>query len=406
MKITENDVEMIQELSKNPDILEVIVDSIMPLIHGQEDIKKAIALQLFGGVSKDYDSFTISGELNILIVGDPAIGKTKLLKKASELAVNGIYVDNIKDQDSANLSQTHMLQNLCKSTLHQSQMICIDGFGVKADDIVLLKEALGKKSNFNTEEELLQVLKSDSSILAASNPLHGRFDRFIGILEQLALPITILSWFDLIFVVEDRYDEFENLKIAQKVLNFHQNPHVDYEINPVLLKKYVAYARDIIEPKLSHDAHQILEEFYIEIRKGWDEEVPIPITIRQLESLIKLSEANARIRLSKQITAADAIKAINIYQECLKKLGYDIEQPQEADQNLISDLEVIKVLMENLKTLQNNYGGLVPTNVLFEEISSKYGFDKPMIEHFIKKIKEQGLIFEPLQGFLKLSNPP
>lgn len=315
------DKRNIQKLSRQLDVLDIVANSIVPSIYGHKDIKKAITLQLFGGTSEIIRNSDIKlGEIKILIVGDPGIGKTHLLKGISKLASNGVYIDsnksNVDIENNPHLKKMESLNFL-------NVFLCLDALEIKSDDVAFLKDALGKKNNFNTKEEILNILNSDCSVLAAKNPRFGRFDRFKSLNEQLNIPSTILSCFDLIFVVEDRIDLIEDKKRAQHILKLQQNYKLKYKLDQNLLKNYINYAKDKIQPKLTNGAIKMLIEFYVSIRQGEvDDEQIIPITIRQLGALIKLSTAHARIRLSEEVTTLDVKIIMNLYQLCLNQVGY------------------------------------------------------------------------------------
>lgn len=339
MQISEEDKKKIKKLVKNPEIFNIIINSIVPSIYGHNDIKEAIALQLFGGVTKEVDDgISIPGGINILIVGDPGIGKTHLLKGALNLALNGLYIDSNKSYVNgiySHLSDFIDLQNLDETVFNQENyLVCIDALKVKSDEVMFLKEALGKNTSFNTKEELLNILNSKCLVLAATNPKFGRFDRYKSITEQINIPFNLLSSFDLIFVVEDKNKIEEDSKTAYHLLKLHQGNKINSCIDPKLLKKYILFAREEIKPKLTDEAIEMIQEFYIRIRQSLDDELPIPITVRQLESLIKLSEAHAKIRLSEQVTISDVKRVIGLYGRSLKQVGFDLDQKIFFELNL------------------------------------------------------------------------
>lgn len=339
MQISEEDKKIIKKLVKNPEIFNIIINSIVPSIYGHRDIKEAIALQLFDGVTKEVeDGISIPGGINILIVGDPGIGKTHLLKGTLNLALNGLYIDSNKSYVNgiySHLSDFIDLQNLDETVFNQENyLVCIDALKVKSDEVMFLKEALGKNTSFNTEEELLIILNSQCSVLAATNPKFGRFDRYKSITEQINIPFNLLSCFDLIFVVEDKNKIEEDSKMAYHMLKLHQGNKINSCIDPKLIKKYILFAREEIKPKLTDEAIEMIQEFYIRIRQSLDDELPIPITVRQLESLIKLSEAHAKIRLSEQVTISDVKRVIGLYGRSLKQVGFDLDQKIFFELNL------------------------------------------------------------------------
>lgn len=328
LEITQEDKEKIKELSKNPEIFNLITNSIVPSIYGHDDIKEAIALQLFGGVDKAENKFGTSNELNILIVGDSGIGKTHILKWVSEHALNGIYIDSNRyysGRSSKHLSDGYDLQNIKEAmNISENCLVCIDALQVKSDELVNIREALGKHDNFNTREELLNILNSNFSVLAATNPKFGRFDSYKSIEEQINLPLTVLYCFDLIFLVEDRSIVEEDVHVARHLLKFHQDKKIDYKIDPLLLQKYICYARNEIQPQVTDEVQEMILEFYVRVRQRIvDDDLFIPFTVRQIESLIKLSEAYALIRLSKEVTVEDVKKAIGLLERSLKHMGYD-----------------------------------------------------------------------------------
>jgi replicative DNA helicase Mcm len=399
LEITAEDKNKIQKLSKNPEIFNLITDSIVPSIYDHSNLKEAIAFQLFGGITKEVeDGIYIPGGINILIVGDPGVGKTHLLKGALNLTQNAIYIDSNKSYANGiykHLSDEHDLQNLDETIFNQENyLVCIDSLKVKSNEVMFLKEALGKNTSFNTKEELLNILNSKCSVLAATNPKFGRFDRYKAIAEQINIPPTILSYFDLIFLVEDKSVVEEDAKLAFHLLKLHQERKICMEIDSILMKKYIAYARKEINPKLTDKAVTLLHEFYLRIRQSSEDDfMPIPITVRQLESLIKLSEACARIRLSEEVTGSDVKRVIKIYEKLLRLMGFDIEQ------KVIS--RDTQLVIEVIKEIENLHGGQAPIAVFINEISTRYNLDKNNVRNIIKTIKSLGLVYEPQKGFLK-----
>jgi replicative DNA helicase Mcm len=316
MKFSEKDKEKFKELAEHPEIFNLINNSIFPYIHGHEDIKQALAFQLFGGVSKPIDDeISIKGEINILVVSDPGMGMSNLLKGMSKLALRGVYIDCNK---SENISTESTLEDSPECSL-----ICIDELVIKPDNVMVLKEALGKKNNFNSKDDVLNILKSRNPVLSTLKPKFGRFDQYKSFEDQIELPPTVLSCFDLMYVVEDLPNWEQDEELAQHVLEFHQNEQINSPIEPLLLKKYIAYAREKIHPKPTDDAIQLIQEFYVKIRQAlYDQYLPFLFNVRQLESVIKLSEANARIRLSDEVTTFDVEKIIEFYHKCLRTVGF------------------------------------------------------------------------------------
>jgi replicative DNA helicase Mcm len=278
---------------------------------------------------------------------------------------------------------------------------------VKSDEVMFLKEALGKNTSFNTKEELLNIINSKCSVIAATNPRFGRFDRYKSITEQMNIPSTILSCFDLVFVVEDKNSMEEDAKRTHHLLKLHQENKINLEIDYNLLKKYITYAREKVKPKLTDETIEMIQEFYVRIRQlSEDEDPPIPITVRQLESLIKLSEASARIRLSAEVNESDVKRVIGFYERSLKQVGFDpqdvIISSDSHRTNLQGDTEDLEIVIGVLREIENRYDGQAPLELFIDIVSTRHNMGRSDIEEIIKIIKRRGLAYEPQKGFLKL----
>jgi len=254
---------------------------------------------------------------------------------------------------------------------------------------------------------IMATLNSRCAMLAAANPKFGRFDRYKSIAEQINLPSPILSRFDLIFIVEDKPNAERDKKLAGHILNIHKNISIPFEIDPELLRKYIAYARKQTHPQLTQGAIEILQEFYVGMRgSAEDDDSPVPITARQLEALVRLSEANSKIRLGKEVTAEDAKRAIRLQQECMKQVGLDpetgkVDIDKVEGRTPKSERDKARVLMEIIKELSDEYGGRVPVSMLQDEMSDRYSVSEDKVLEIINKLKQQGLVFEPQAGYLK-----
>lgn len=254
---------------------------------------------------------------------------------------------------------------------------------------------------------IMATLNSRCAMLAAANPKFGRFDRYKSIAEQINLPAPILSRFDLIFIVEDKPNAERDKKLAGHILNIHKNTSIPFEIDPELLRKYIAYARKQTHPQLTQGAIEVLQEFYVGMRgSAEDDDSPVPITARQLEALVRLSEANCKIRLGKEVTAEDAKRAIRLQQECMKQVGMDpetgkVDIDKVEGRTPKSERDKARVLLDIIKELSDEYGGRVPVSILTGEMSDRYNVSEDKVMEIINKLKQQGLIFEPQAGYLK-----
>ena len=325
LQISDEDEAKIKELAADPDVYNKIINSTAPSIQGYREVKEAIAIQLFGGAAKELEDKTrIRGDIHILIVGDPGIGKSQMLKYVSKLAPRGIYTSG-KGTSGVGLTAAAVKDDLGGWSLEAGALVladrgnvCVDELDkMRSEDRSAIHEALEQQTISIAKAGIMATLNSRCAMLAAANPKFGRFDRYKSIAEQINLPSPILSRFDLIFVVEDKPDAERDRKLAAHILNIHKTAEIPFEIDPELLRKYIAYARKQVHPKLTEGAIEVLQEFYVGMRgSADDDDSPVPITARQLEALVRLSEANCKIRLGEEVTAVDAKRAIKLQQEC------------------------------------------------------------------------------------------
>ncbi len=416
LQISQEDEDEIVALSKDPHIYEKIIKSTAPSIKGYRDVKEAIALQLFGGAAKELEDKTrIRGDIHILIVGDPGIGKSQMLKYVSKLAPRSIYTSG-KGTTGAGLTAAAVRDELGGWSLEAGALVlgdqgnvCVDELDkMRSEDRSALHEALEQQTISIAKAGIMATLNSRCSVLAAANPKFGRFDRYKSVAEQIDLPSPILSRFDLTFVIEDKPDMDNDRELAQHILKIHQEDSVAYEIEPELLRKYIAYARKNVHPKLTDEANIVLEEFYVSMRSSAvDEESPVPITARQLEAIIRLAEASAKIRLKKYVDVDDAEKAVKLQKACLKEVGYDPETGQ-IDIDKVegrtpkSERDKLQKVVDEIKNLQEEYDDKAPINVLTSTLIDQYELSEEKIEEIIKQLKHKGVIFEPTQGYLKI----
>ncbi|QGN07900.1 helix-turn-helix domain-containing protein [Halorhabdus sp. CBA1104] len=274
------------------------------------------------------------------------------------------------------------------------------------------------------------TLKSRCSLLGAANPKYGRFDQYEPIGEQIDLEPALISRFDLIFTVTDQPDEEEDAKLAEHILrtnyagelNTHrqQNSTPDYsaeevdnvtetvapEIDPELLRKYVAYAKRSCFPTMTEEAKAAIRDFYVELRtKGSGEDAPVPVTARKLEALVRLAEASARVRLSDTVEAEDAERVIGIVRSSLEDIGIDPETG-ELDADVVetgtskSQRDRIKNIRGIISDIEEEYDEGAPVDVVIER-AEEVGMEASKAEHEIEKLKQQGEVYEPRTDHLR-----
>ncbi|WP_458406451.1 minichromosome maintenance protein MCM [Methanobrevibacter sp.] len=415
LQLSEEDEEKIIELSQDPNIYDKIIRSTAPSIRGYRDVKEAIALQLFGGAAKQLEDETkLRGDIHILIVGDPGIGKSQILKYVSRLAPRSIYTSG-KGTSGAGLTAAAVRDELGGWSLEAGALVlgdqgnvCVDELDkMRSEDRSALHEALEQQTVSIAKAGIMATLNSRCSVLAAANPKFGRFDRYKVLAEQIDLPAPIISRFDLIFVIEDKPSRDGDAKLAEHILKIHKENTVDYEIEPDLLRKYIAYARKNVNPHLTDEANEVLKEFYVSTRNSNPEEQgPVPITARQLEAIIRLSEASAKIKLKDTVDKEDAEKAVRLQMACLKEIGVDPDTG-EIDVDIVSggtpksDRDKIQRVTEEIKLLEEEYAGNAPLNVLISNMSDKYGVSEDKTEQIVRNLVQKGVIYQPTTGYFR-----
>lgn len=417
IELTDEDIEKIKELSNDDDLYEKLIASMAPSIYGYEEIKEAILLQLFGGVAKKQpDGTKIRGNIHLFLVGDPAVGKSQLLRYVSNLSPKGRFVSG-KKASGAGLTAAVVRDEFSGWTLEAGAMILanngiatVDEFDKMADeDVSAMLEGMEQGTVSVAKAGIVTTLRANTAVLAAANPKYGRFDKFKTLADQIDIGPVVLSRFDLKFPIRDIPDSERDSELADHVLESLTKPkRVEPIIEPDLIRKYVAYARTHCEPKPTDEAKELIKNFYTTWRSKYvDEtsEMAVPLTPRQLEALIRLAEASAKVRLSKEVTAEDARRAIHLLEHALKSLGTEPETGQididRVDVGISSAQRgKIHTILEIIDELTEELGKEIPIDNIYERAESK-GIEKRDTTELINKLKKKGDLFEPKSGFIQ-----
>ncbi|MEK6976109.1 MAG: minichromosome maintenance protein MCM [Candidatus Thermoplasmatota archaeon] len=352
------DEEEFHKLAKDPEVYNRLRASFAPTIYGLDVEKDALILALFGGVMKEHkDGSRNRGDIHVLLVGDPGVAKSQLLRYLSKLAPRAIFTSG-KGASAAGLTAAAVKDEFGEGqwTLEAGALVladmgiaCIDELDkMDKNDQSAMHQAMEQQEVSIAKAGISATLRSRCAVIGAANPKMGRFDEYESIHSQINMPPALLSRFDLIFSLRDKPARDKDTLLAQHILRTHQggevrehrkaNPNGAYtvddetalqkRVDPALaadwLRKYVAYAKRNIFPVLTDEAIQRIQDYYVDLRASAAEGA-IPLTARQLEAFIRVAEASARIRLSQEANAEDAERAIRIIETYLRSVGVDRE---------------------------------------------------------------------------------
>jgi replicative DNA helicase Mcm len=399
-----SELEKIKELANDPWIHRKIIQSIAPAIYGYEEVKEAIMYLLFGGVPKEREGTRIRGEINVLLVGDPGTGKTQLLKFVQSVAPRGVYCSG-RGSTGAGLTATcqrdpdtgEMTLEAGALVLADRGVVCIDEIEkMRPEDRVNIHEPLESQTISIAKGGIVATLNARTAVLAAANPVFGRYNEYKTIFENLAvLPATLLNRFDLIFIMLDRPDSERDRRLAEHILNLHRGALPPPPIPRDLLKKYITYARQI-NPELTVEALQLLNDFYQKIRSQ-SAKTEIEIGARQLEALVRIAEARARAALRDKVLAEDAAAAIRITTQSLKQLNIDLDTLATGMPKTMRDkLSLILSLIVQME----RETGMVDRYALINALE-EYKITKSEATQLINQLVKEGAIYEPREGYLK-----
>jgi replicative DNA helicase Mcm len=406
--------EKILELAKDPWVHRKIISSIAPSIYGYEHVKEAIMYLLFGGVPKSLPDITIRGELNALLIGDPGTAKSQLLQYVSRIAPRGLYTSG-RGTTAAGLTAAVIREKGGSMSLEAGALVladkgvaCIDEMDkMRPEDRVAIHEAMEQHTVSVAKGGIVATLNARTAILAAANPALGRYEPHRTVAENISLPVTILSRFDLIFVLRDVPNKEADEKMSEHILEIHRKglSPVEPAISSELMRKYISYAKGI-KPVLTSEALKRLNDFYLAMRAASEAEgSPVAITARQLESLVRISEARARAALRKEVLAEDAEAAIAIMKRSLEEVGIDMSS-YKMDIDLImtgkpkSVRDRLQIILSTLIEMEKETG-IVEKIALLSELEAKYNVPRAEAERLIGQLLREGTIYEPREGCLK-----
>jgi replicative DNA helicase Mcm len=412
--ITKEEEERILALAGDPEVHTKLTRSIAPSIFGYEHIKEAILYLLCGGCSRQLPDMSVRGEMNALLIGDPGTAKSQLLQYVARIAPRGLYTSG-RGTTAAGLTAAVVREKGGSMSLEAGALVladkgiaCIDEMDkMRPEDRVAIHEAMEQHTVSVAKGGIVATLNARTAVLAAANPALGRYEPNRTVAENISLPVTILSRFDIIFVLRDVPNKAADAKMSQHILEIHQRgiSPVEAPVDADLLRKYISYAKTIF-PELSNDALNKLREFYLAMRSASETEgSPVAITARQLESLVRISEARARAALRKEVTGIDADAAITLMKRSLEEVGIDMSS-YKMDIDLImtgrpkSVRDKLQVVLSAVVEMEKQTGS-VEKDVLVTVLEEKHKLSRSEIERMIGQLLREGTLYEPGEGKLK-----
>lgn len=404
LSITPAEEEKFMRFARSADIRAQIYKSIAPAIKGSSkdlvsDIKAAIACLLFGGSRKFLpDGTKLRGDINVLLVGDPGTAKSQFLKFVERAAPIAVYTSG-KGSSAAGLTAAIVRDSNGRFALEGGAMVladggvvCIDEFDkMRPDDRVAIHETMEQQTISISKAGITTILNTRTAVLAASNPMHGAWNSLEETADQMDFATTILSRFDLIFLMKDVRDFERDKEIAAHILGLHAGSaaadhEVDVPISVAELRKYIHFCKTRCDPRLTDTAASFLQNHYIKIRTEMREnrrggkKDTVPITVRQLEALARVGEALARMELSNEVTESHAEEAIRLFTvsttDATKKQMMTGVNLNEEDRKAVYNIEDMVRRMIHIKGKKKKHSLLV-------ELKAAGGYNSEQQEHFI-----------------------
>jgi len=409
-EISPEEEKIIKSLAKNPDIYERLVNSFAPHIQGHSLIKESILLLIVGATQRILqDGTKVRGDINVFLVGDPGTAKSEMLKFCARIAPRGLYTSG-RGSTAAGLTAAVvrdktgiMMLEAGAVVLGDQGLVAIDEFDkMKPEDRSALHEVMEQQSASIAKGGIVATLNARTSILAAANPMYGKYDPFKNITENVALPIPLLTRFDLIFVVRDIPSKERDRNIAQHIIGLHKKTTSDTRslIDIDIFTKYLAYCKKS-DPSLTPEAEEKILDYYMKMRNVESEEM-ITFTPRQLGGLIRLATARARLLMKDQVDGEDADRAIFLIQSMLEDAGVDVNTGK-VDLGVLqgrphSEVSKLQLFMDVLKSLEGDNKTPVEEKLFVKELAKTTKFTEEEARNFIRRMLREASIYESKPG--------
>ncbi|KAF9966388.1 minichromosome maintenance protein 5 [Mortierella alpina] len=392
---TDEEEEEFIAMSREPGLYQKFANSIAPSIFGNHDIKKAISCLLFGG-SKNVlpDGMKLRGDINVLLLGDPGTAKSQLLKFVEKVAPISVYTSG-KGSSAAGLTASVVREPSTREfyleggamVLADGGVVCIDEFDkMRDEDRVAIHEAMEQQTISIAKAGITTILNSRTSVLAAANPVFGRYDDMRSAGENIDFQTTILSRFDMIFILKDEHNEGRDMTIARHVMNVHMDRPSETaasEFSIEKMKNYISYCKIKSAPRLTKEAAEKLSSHFVGIRST----VGHMQDLEGLEAIIRISESLAKMTLSPRATEEHVDEAIRLFKfSTMDAVNAGTTDGQSRQQGAEQVRHVEDAIRRRVAI-----GSQIPTAVLVRELESQ-GFNARNIERAIFMLERQEVL--------------
>ncbi|MCD6131176.1 MAG: minichromosome maintenance protein MCM [Candidatus Hydrothermae bacterium] len=423
IKIEEEDVTKIKEFLRRPDLKDLIIESVVPTVKGYDWVKWGLTLAMFGGSTITFkDGTRLRGEIHVLLVGDPSTAKSTIVRWFINIAPRGVYTSG-RGATSAGITAAAVYDEISKSWMLEGGALVLADQGVAIiDELDKLSDDAKKSLHEALEHGTVSVSKAGinanlnarATLIAAANPKYGRFNPMKSVPEQLDLDPALLSRFDLIYVFRDEPDETWDSEVARHILKVRNKGKIAVEV-PIpteLLRKWIAYARLNYNPMIPEDLWDLLVNYYVSLRKRAKKQEedkesgikPLPITPRQFEAMIRLSQARARMYLRDTVTREDVDEALRIVEQMLRMVAMDEEG--EFDVSILevgrSSRKINKeaTILDIIKELQDLEDWGAPEDDIIKE-SMRHDMSAGEVMAILGELIEEGKIYMPRERYYK-----